>query len=63
MDVLRPLYREGGLLFLLEYLSFAADKIRRRRRRAILIIIQILFISILDLSLLESGRSDDICVS
>ena len=31
MDILTPLYREGGLLFLLdEYLSFAADKIRGR---------------------------------
>ena len=29
MDILAPLYREGGLLFLLdEHLSFAADKIR-----------------------------------
>ena len=34
MDILTPLYREGGLLFLLdEYLSFAADKIRGRGRR------------------------------
>ena len=29
MDILTPLYRKGGLLFLLdEYISFAADKIR-----------------------------------
>ena len=34
MDILTPLYRKGGLLFVLdEYLSFAADKIRGRGRR------------------------------
>ena len=67
MDILTPLYREGGLLFLLdEYLSLAADKIRGRRRSAISFTpfshIQIFFHIHLDLSLLKSGRSADICV-
>ena len=66
MDILTPLYREGELLFLLdEYLSSAADKIRGV---GICDIIQTFFPHSdyfhihLDLSLLESGRSADICV-
>ena len=46
MDILTPLYRDGGLLFLLdEYLSFAADKIRGEGEEEMRDIIQIFFIS------------------
>ena len=70
MDILTPLYRKGGLLFLLdEYISFAADKIRGGgggggdlRYHSDLFPTFRFFHIHLDLLLLESGRSADICV-
>ena len=58
MDIPTALYREGGLFFLPDaYLSFATDK----GEEEICDIIQIFFYNHSDLSLLESGRSADIC--
>ena len=65
MDIPTPLYREGGLFFLPDaYLSFATDKIweRGEGEDEICDIIQIFFHNHSDLSLLDSGRSADICV-
>ena len=65
MDILTPLFREGGLLFLAdEYFSFATDKIweRGEGEKEIHDINQIFFHNHPDLSVLESGRSADIRV-
>ena len=64
MDISTPLYREGVLVFVLdEYFSFGTDKIwERGRRRFVILNIQIFFHNHSDFSLLESGRSADICV-
>ena len=65
MDTPTPLCREGGLFFLPnEYFSFATDKIweRGEREKEIHDNNQIFFHNYSDLSVLESGRSADICV-
>ena len=63
MDIPTALYREGGLFFLPDaYLSFATDKIWERGRRRSVISFRFFFHNHSDLSLLESGRSSDICV-
>ena len=63
MDIPTALYREGGLFFLPDaYLSFATDKDMGEGEEEICDIIQIFFHNHSDLSLLESGRSADICV-
>ena len=64
VDISTPLCREGGLFFLPdEYFSFATDKIweRGEEEKEIHDINQIFFHNHSDLSVLESGRSADIC--
>ena len=63
MDISTLLYREGGLVFVPdEYFSFGTDKIWERGRGEEIRDIQIFFHNHSDFSLLESGRSADICV-
>ena len=65
MDIPTPLCRERGLFFLPDaYLSYATDKIWEmgKGEEEIRDINQIFFHNHSDLSLLESGRSADICV-
>ena len=66
MDVSTLLYREGGLVFVPnEYFSFGTDKIWERGGRGgggEIRDIKIFFHNHSDFSLLESGRSADICV-
>ena len=63
VDLPTPLCREGGLFFLPdEYFSFATDKIWGRGRMRSVISIRFFFHNHSDLSVLESGRSADICV-
>ena len=62
MDISTPLYREGGLVFVPdEYFSFGTDKIWERGRRRF-VIFRFFFDNHSDFSLLESGKSADICV-
>ena len=64
MDIPTPLFREGGLFFLPdEYFSFATDNIweRGEGEKEINDINQFFFHNHSDLSVLESGRSADIC--
>ena len=65
MDIPIPLCREAGLFFLPDqYFSFATDKIweKGEGEKEIHDINQIFFHNHSGLSVLESGRSADICV-